>query len=329
MKISLDGIQMAQRIRQDVNKIDELAADMQKNSLINPITVMPLGDGCYQLITGLRRLRAAEHLGWADIEATVVAPADAVDALNMEFSENEQRKDFTPEERVRYGLLMETAIKAAAKERKTAGKRNKDDRGQSDAVGDSNHVVTVPHGKTREIVGAKIGMSGRSYERAKYVFENADERLIEQVNTKQKSINAAFNEVRAKKAVAGDTPSVPAKGNIILMPSPPAYAEHDRLPEALPAPPKVKPRTPTKEERNTVRIAMLEERVKELEAALHEARCETNLVRAKLDGLEDQYHNQIYHRQSTLDAQKVWIEKLEAALVEAGVPFPERRMNVV
>ncbi len=50
MRIEIESIKVAARIRKLTAKIDALAADIQKNGLINPITVMAV-DGGFQLNT--------------------------------------------------------------------------------------------------------------------------------------------------------------------------------------------------------------------------------------------------------------------------------------
>jgi len=73
MKIEISKIKVTNRIRQQINKIEELAADIERNGLLNPITVMPMGEG-YQLLAGLRRLRAVQLLCWTEIDVNVISP---------------------------------------------------------------------------------------------------------------------------------------------------------------------------------------------------------------------------------------------------------------
>ncbi len=91
MRIKINDIKAAERIRKEVRNIDALAADICENGLICPIAVMPSGEG-YQLLAGLRRLRAMEALGETEIEANVYPASDAEAALRIEFAENEQRE---------------------------------------------------------------------------------------------------------------------------------------------------------------------------------------------------------------------------------------------
>ncbi len=111
MNISIDKIRVTERIRKLASGVDELAKDIQKNGLINPITVMATDTGDrYQLLAGLRRLRAAQSLGWTQIDVTVVPPKDAEAALNIEYSENVQREAFTFSEKMDYARAMHVFI---------------------------------------------------------------------------------------------------------------------------------------------------------------------------------------------------------------------------
>ncbi len=129
---------------------------------------MMLDGGKYQLLAGLRRLKAVQSLGQTEIEVNVVFPADAEAALRIEISENEQREPFTYSEKMDYARLLEDIERAKAKERMLAGKKSCD----TDPVPQGAQGQT---GKTRDIVASKIGMGKTTYDRAKYIAENAPE----------------------------------------------------------------------------------------------------------------------------------------------------------
>ncbi|MGJ4848959.1 ParB N-terminal domain-containing protein [Bacillota bacterium Meth-B3] len=190
MRIEIESIKVAARIRKQTTKIEELAADIQKNGLINPITVMTV-DGGYQLLAGLRRLRAAQSLGWTEIEATVAAPRDAEAALFIEHSENEQREAFTFSEKMDYARLIAEIEKAKAKERMLAGKKEPDP------------VVGRPQGsqkgRTRDKIGPKIGLSAKQYDRAKYVADHGSQAVIDELDHGRQTIFGAYKELRSAK----------------------------------------------------------------------------------------------------------------------------------
>jgi hypothetical protein len=212
VRIQISNIRLAERIRKDVRNIDALAADIRENGLICPIAVMPRG-GEYQLLAGLRRLRAMELNGEAEIEANIIPAADAEAALKIEHSENEQREPFTYSEKMDYARLIEEIEKAKAAERKAAGKSDHD----------IDHETLGSHGRgpqTRDIVGEKIGMCGTQYDRAKYVAANATPEMIEQIDRKERSVRKTYDELRAKEKSAA--PPVPVVSTPAPPPAPPA-----------------------------------------------------------------------------------------------------------
>ncbi len=96
-KISLDLIddpQVAMRSDTDDDSINELMSDMREVGLIQPITIRPRG-GRYEIIAGHRRTRAAQLLGWSEIEAKIVDVDDDT-AFTMRVIENISRKDVDP-----------------------------------------------------------------------------------------------------------------------------------------------------------------------------------------------------------------------------------------
>lgn len=78
------------------NEIKELAQSMEKEGLLQPLVVNPIGDCKYELIAGHRRFLAAKGLGWAYIECNVLEEtADDKKVLIMQIAENLQRKQMS------------------------------------------------------------------------------------------------------------------------------------------------------------------------------------------------------------------------------------------
>src|SRR5512133_1613190 len=80
----------------DENALQELAASMQANGLMQAITLRPVGDR-YVIVGGHRRVRAALALGWKTIRAEV-QDISADDAMWLALVENLQREDLSPTE---------------------------------------------------------------------------------------------------------------------------------------------------------------------------------------------------------------------------------------
>ena len=74
--------------------LDELAASIKAQGLIQPIVVRALGRGQYELIAGERRLRAAKKAGLGEIPA-VVRDIPAQSVLAVALIENIQRQELT------------------------------------------------------------------------------------------------------------------------------------------------------------------------------------------------------------------------------------------
>ena len=79
----------------DETALDELAASLKAQGMIQPIVVRALPKGRYELIAGERRWRAAQRAGLAEIPALVrEVPEQTVLALAL--IENIQREDLSP-----------------------------------------------------------------------------------------------------------------------------------------------------------------------------------------------------------------------------------------
>ncbi|MEP7042794.1 MAG: ParB/RepB/Spo0J family partition protein [Dokdonella sp.] len=79
----------------DPERLEELAASIKAQGLIQPIVVRAIGQGRYELIAGERRWRAAQKAGLGEIPALVKdVPDQAVVAMAL--IENIQREDLSP-----------------------------------------------------------------------------------------------------------------------------------------------------------------------------------------------------------------------------------------
>ena len=179
MLIDINKVVVKDRIRKDFGDIEELAQDIKENGLINPPVVTP----DHVLIAGERRIRALRALGKTDIEVRIMTVDSAEQALNLEISENEVRKDFSKSERIDYARRLERIEAAKAESRLKSGKRGSE-------------------GKTRDIVADKMGIgSGKQYEKEKTIVENKE--LLSpddfaEWDEGKLSTNKAFKKVKAE-----------------------------------------------------------------------------------------------------------------------------------
>jgi ParB family chromosome partitioning protein len=95
------------RTKFDEDSLNELAQSIKTYGLIQPVTVRPVGNGKYQLISGERRFRAAQLAGLSEIPA-FVRTVDDVLSIQMALVENIQRADLNPIEiAMSYQMLID------------------------------------------------------------------------------------------------------------------------------------------------------------------------------------------------------------------------------
>jgi ParB family transcriptional regulator, chromosome partitioning protein len=94
------------RLKFDDARLDELAASIRENGILQPVLVRPFGNG-YQLIAGERRLSAAQRAGLLKVPAVVrEVPDDRI--LELALVENIQREPLNPmEEAQAYQRLID------------------------------------------------------------------------------------------------------------------------------------------------------------------------------------------------------------------------------
>lgn len=176
MLLGIDEIKVSDRIRKDFGNIQELAEDIKENGLINPPVVTPDNE----LIAGERRLKACKSLGYQQIEVRVMSVKDSEHQLQIEISENENRKDFTFTERMDWVKRMERIEIIKAKERMGQGT-----------------PTLAEQGEVRDIVADKSGFGSHgTLDKAKFIANNADADLIKQLNEKQITVNKAYQETK-------------------------------------------------------------------------------------------------------------------------------------
>lgn len=88
-------------------ELEELSASIQKDGLLQPILVRPVGEGAYQIIAGERRWQASKLAGLKKVPIRIKDASDDK-ALELALIENIQRSDLNPiEEAYGYRRMME------------------------------------------------------------------------------------------------------------------------------------------------------------------------------------------------------------------------------
>lgn len=94
--IEMSKIRSGVNIRNEKdNDILELAQSIETLGLINPISVKPVENGFYEVVTGHRRYEAVKRLGLPHIECLVIDNTSERDLMIIQVAENIQRKDMS------------------------------------------------------------------------------------------------------------------------------------------------------------------------------------------------------------------------------------------
>jgi len=130
----------------DDSRMDELVESIKTNGILSPVIVRPIDNDRYEMISGHRRMHAAERAGLTKIPAIVKALSDDEATIIM-VDANVQREEILPSERAFAFKMKMDAIKHQGK-----------------------HIeITSPHceGKweTSDVVGAASNVSGATVER--------------------------------------------------------------------------------------------------------------------------------------------------------------------
>jgi ParB family chromosome partitioning protein len=112
------------RTRMDEASLDDLAASIREQGIMQPILVRPVEGARFEIIAGERRWRAALRAGLTEVPALVKAVPDQ-SALALALIENIQREDLNALEEAQgigrlideFGLTHEAAAKAVGRSR--------------------------------------------------------------------------------------------------------------------------------------------------------------------------------------------------------------------
>jgi ParB family chromosome partitioning protein len=88
------------RTKFDEEALAALAASIEASGVVQPLLVRPLPDGCYELVAGERRWRAAQQAGIEKVPA-VVRDQEEAERLQAALIENMVREDLNPVEEAR------------------------------------------------------------------------------------------------------------------------------------------------------------------------------------------------------------------------------------
>ncbi len=108
-------------------ELKALADSIKEQGVLQPVLVVKAKTGGYELVSGERRLRAAQSLGWRAIPAIVKPSATAKEMAEWAIIENVQRDDLNPLEEARaykrlvdeFQMTQEDVAQKVGRERST------------------------------------------------------------------------------------------------------------------------------------------------------------------------------------------------------------------
>ena len=103
----------------DDEKMDELVDSIKANGVLTPVIVRPDDEGTYEMISGHRRLHAAERAGLTKIPA-IIKEMTNDDAIIYMVDSNVQREEILPSEKAfAYKMKLDAVKRQGARDRKT------------------------------------------------------------------------------------------------------------------------------------------------------------------------------------------------------------------
>lgn len=153
------SIRVGRRHRTELGDIDELAASIERDGLLQPITITP--DGV--LVCGARRLAAITRLGWKKVNVWVRSGiSDRLGHLLAEQDDNALHKPLTQTEAAALYRELKTLMAEDAERRQAATMFSSGHQPGADGGGKFPPPSPGPRGKTREQAAAMIP-GGASY----------------------------------------------------------------------------------------------------------------------------------------------------------------------
>lgn len=162
------------QVRED-GEFEELVKSIATHGVIHPAVARPVGEGCYELISGHRRKAACEALGYTEMPVLIRAMTDDEAVVSM-VDANLQRETILPSERA-YAYKM-----------KMAAMRHQGRRGTTSAqIGRK-----LSGQETRELIAEQNGQSRNQVSRYIRLTELIPE-ILEMVDQRKIAMNPAVS----------------------------------------------------------------------------------------------------------------------------------------
>ncbi|WP_075891726.1 ParB N-terminal domain-containing protein [Actinomyces provencensis] len=162
---TVESIQVGRRHRHDLGDLDALAASIDRDGLLQPITITP--DGV--LVCGMRRLAAIRQLGWRTVNVWVRSSiSDRLGHLLAEQDDNQLHKTLSPLEAAGLYREIKTLMAEDAARREAAGQFTSDYQPRWNGPVESAEPLATPAGDTRR-QAAQMVTGANSYTRLEQI----------------------------------------------------------------------------------------------------------------------------------------------------------------
>lgn len=188
----------------DETALNELAESIKLHDIIQPITVVKMGN-MYQLISGERRLRASKIAGLKDIPA-YVRTADDQQMLEMALLENLQRENLNA---IEIGLSYKRLMDECALTQEEVADRMKKDRS---TVTNYIRLLKLPPDIQKAVRDGRLSMG---HARSIIGLEQVDHQLYVAREILEKGLSVRATEQLVKNMTSGDqkmSSSAPKEG---------------------------------------------------------------------------------------------------------------------
>lgn len=211
------------RIRKHMGNLSELVSSIKEIGLLHPLVV----NSRKELVAGGRRLAAVCEMGWTEVPCYVVETFDdAAKLLTTEGDENSCREDLLPSDYLEIAKRIEALEKPAAQERKRVGNvKGGKGKGKPKAKEVGGKLPPTSTEKTRDKVAAAVGVSARTYQKAKQISEaaQAEPEAYGDLPAKMdvESVDAAHKELKRRQSIQQVVPE-PSASEPAVDPAPAA-----------------------------------------------------------------------------------------------------------
>jgi len=163
----------------DDEKMQELVESIMANGVLSPVIVRPDDEGTYEMISGHRRMHAAQKAGLTTIPA-IVKQMTNDEAVILMVDANIQREEILPSERAySFKMKLDAISRRGSRTDLTCGL-------------EVHKLDNEREKKAREKVGSDVGMGGRQVQRYIRLTELRPE-LLELVDEKRLGLNLAVD----------------------------------------------------------------------------------------------------------------------------------------